>query len=88
MSFIDTCWLRYVCSVKSFFCIDANANIKGAVRLEHQFYALGQTCAHSCDLLLRNPQDIQDIPYAELKQRLEADGLTLDASHIAMPDIP
>lgn len=88
MSLIDACWLWYVHSVNGLCVIEADRNIKGAVRLEHQFYALGQACAHSCDLLLKTPQDIQDIPYEELKQRLEADGLSLDASRIPLPEIP
>lgn len=64
-----------------------STDVKGAVRLEHQFYALGQSCAHACDIFLKDKGDIQDISYLELKQRLEADGLVLDATRIPKPSI-
>ncbi|KAL4864494.1 hypothetical protein BDV12DRAFT_201019 [Aspergillus spectabilis] len=60
----------------------------GAVRLEHQFYALGQACANACDIALAGSEqlDVQDVPYEELKKRLLEQGAVLDASLVGKPD--
>ncbi|KAL2863224.1 FAD dependent oxidoreductase-domain-containing protein [Aspergillus lucknowensis] len=60
----------------------------GAVRLEHQFYALGQACANACDIALAGSVslDVQDVPYPALKERLLEQGAVLDASLVGKPD--
>ncbi|RSL56200.1 hypothetical protein CEP54_008960 [Fusarium duplospermum] len=57
----------------------------GAVRLEHQFYAIGQACANACDIALSKGLAMQDVPYTELGRRLSAQGVVLDASNVGVP---
>ncbi|KAJ3465060.1 hypothetical protein MRS44_005718 [Fusarium solani] len=57
----------------------------GAVRLEHQFYAIGQACANACDIALSKGLAMQDVPYLELGERLSAQGVVLDASKVGVP---
>ncbi|RSM08147.1 hypothetical protein CEP52_004873 [Fusarium oligoseptatum] len=57
----------------------------GAVRLEHQFYAIGQACANACDIALSRGLAMQDVPYTELGGRLSAQGVVLDASKVGFP---
>lgn len=58
------------------------------MRLEHQFYALGQACAHACDIALSNSISLQDVPYEKLKNRLLEQGTVLDASTVGVPFFP
>ncbi|KAL3450454.1 FAD dependent oxidoreductase-domain-containing protein [Aspergillus insuetus] len=63
----------------------------GAVRLEHQFYALGQAAANACDIALslgseESRIDVQDVPYDALKERLLEQGAVIDASGVGKPD--
>ncbi|KAL4882209.1 FAD dependent oxidoreductase-domain-containing protein [Aspergillus karnatakaensis] len=62
----------------------------GAVRLEHQFWALGQACAFAVDvgLAVRDGEglSVQDIPYEVLRERLMAQGAVLDAGVVGKPD--
>lgn len=51
----------------------------GAVRLEHQFHAIGQACANACAIALQGRLAMQDVPYEQLKQRLSDLGVVLDA---------
>lgn len=60
----------------------------GAVRLEHQFYAIGQACANACDIALRDGLAMQDVPYEALKERLLAQGVVIDASKVGVPSFP
>ncbi|KAE9578441.1 hypothetical protein CGCF415_v012742 [Colletotrichum fructicola] len=57
----------------------------GAVRLEHQFYALGQACANACDIALEKDASVQDVPYGPLRARLLKQGVVLDASTVGVP---
>ncbi|KAJ3545925.1 hypothetical protein NM208_g2265 [Fusarium decemcellulare] len=57
----------------------------GAVRLEHQFYAIGQACANACDVALSNGLALQDVPYPALQERLATQGVILDASKVGVP---
>ncbi|KAF4470246.1 Xanthan lyase [Fusarium albosuccineum] len=57
----------------------------GAVRLEHQFYAIGQACANACDIALSNGLALQDVPYPALRERLATQGVILDASKVGVP---
>ncbi|KAH8890199.1 hypothetical protein GQ53DRAFT_722106 [Thozetella sp. PMI_491] len=57
----------------------------GAVRLEHQFHALGQACANACDIALANGLSFQDVPYGSLRDRLLQQGVVLDADTVGLP---
>jgi hypothetical protein len=69
-----------------------NADIGvGAVRLEHQFYALGQAAANACDIALslssaESRRDVQDDPYDVLRGRWLEQGAVIDASGVGKPD--
>ncbi|GJC81844.1 hypothetical protein ColLi_04682 [Colletotrichum liriopes] len=60
----------------------------GAVRLEHQFYALGQACANACDIALEASIPLQQVPYQQLKERLLHQGMILDVSKVGAPEFP
>lgn len=60
----------------------------GAVRLEHQFYALGQACANACDIALLNSLAMQDVPYVALQERLLSQGVILDETSGGVPSFP
>lgn len=57
----------------------------GAVRLEHQFYAIGQACANACDMALEDGLAMQDVSYGKLQERLLSQGVILDASRVGVP---
>lgn len=56
------------------------------MRLEHQFYSIGQACANACDIALKASIPLQKVPYNELKKRLLDQGMVLDASTVGAPD--
>ncbi|CAI7619614.1 unnamed protein product [Penicillium manginii] len=61
----------------------------GAVRIEHQFYELGQACANACDIVLKDADahgSVQDVPYSVLRERLLEQGAVLDVSLVGKPD--
>lgn len=60
----------------------------GAVRLEHQFHAIGQACANACDIALEGGLSMQDVPYRALQERLLEQGVILDASTVGAPSFP
>lgn len=49
----------------------------GAIRLEWTFMALGQAVGTAASIAVKDGTAVQDVPYAKLKQRLEADGQVL-----------
>lgn len=57
----------------------------GAVRLEHQFYALGQAAANACDMAIEEEIGLHDVPYEPLKDRLLEQGVVLNASAVGVP---
>lgn len=57
----------------------------GAVRLEHQFYAMGQACANAADVAIAQGLALQDVPYNELKNMLVDQGVVLDDSSVGAP---
>lgn len=71
--------------VSSVYCAD---RFLGAVRLEHQFYALGQACANACDIVLEKSVPFQQVPYNELKERLLQQGAILDVGKVGAPTFP
>ncbi len=58
----------------------------GAVRLEHQFYSLGQAVGNACDIALAKGLAVQDVPYAELAVRLGDQGVIIDVTTVGAPD--
>ncbi|PCH08108.1 Hypothetical protein PENO1_002460 [Penicillium occitanis (nom. inval.)] len=59
----------------------------GAVRIEHQFYELGQACANACDIALaRGNLAVQDVPYDVLREQLLKQGAVLDVGLVGKPD--
>lgn len=61
----------------------------GAVRIEHQFYELGQACANACDIALNDvgtQGSVQDVPYSVLRERLLDQEAVLDVSLVGKPD--
>lgn len=63
-------------------------NYEGAVRLEHQFYAIGQASANACDIAISQGLAVQDVPYHILEERLVDQGVILDASKVGAPHFP
>ena len=64
-------------------------DIIGAVRIEHQFYELGQACANACDIALSESDTlacVQDVSYEVLRERLLEQGAILDVSLVGKPD--
>jgi hypothetical protein len=45
----------------------------GAIRLEWTFMAMGQACGSAAVIAARDGLDVQQVPYAALRQRLVAD---------------
>lgn len=61
----------------------------GAVRIEHQFYELGQACANACDIALgdlHSHAPVQDVSYDVLRKRLLEQEAVLDVSIVGKPD--
>ncbi|KJR83460.1 xanthan lyase [Sporothrix schenckii 1099-18] len=75
-------------NVLSATCPSASHVGYGAVRLEHQFYALGQACANAADLALSRQLRVQDVPYPALRARLEAQGVKVDVTTVGKPTFP
>lgn len=57
----------------------------GAVRLEHQFYALGQAAANACDMAIEKEIGLHDVSYESLRERLLGQGVVLNASLVGVP---
>ncbi|KAM5347752.1 hypothetical protein ACJ41O_007576 [Fusarium nematophilum] len=57
----------------------------GAVRLEHQFYALGQACANASDIAITQGCALQDVPYGDIRDRLVTQGVILDDTRVGAP---
>lgn len=60
----------------------------GAVRLEHQFYSIGQACANAADLAIEKDVPVQDVPYPALQARLLEQGVVIDATKVGAPIFP
>lgn len=75
-------------NVLSATCPSASHVGYGAVRLEHQFYAIGQACANAADLALAQHLAVQDVPYAQLRARLEEQGVKVDVTTVGKPTFP
>jgi hypothetical protein len=59
-------------------CLSASHAAYGSIRMEPVFMMLGQSGATAACLAIDAGIALQDLPYAELRKRLLADGLVLD----------
>ena len=62
--------------------------IPGAVRIEHQFWEMGQACANACAIALAASDgnfDVQDVPYDVLRGKLLEQVAILDVSLVGKP---
>jgi hypothetical protein len=59
-------------------CVSASHIAYGSIRMEPVFMILGQSAATAAALAIDADTPIQDLPYAPLRQRLEADDQRLD----------
>ncbi len=89
MPFFVSCGLWYVIP-RGFatLLVDFALTMTGAVRLEHQFYALGQACANACDIALEAAIPLQQVPYQQLRERMLQQGMILDVSKVGAPEFP
>ena len=61
-------------------CLSASHIAYGSIRMEPVFMVLGQSAATAAALALQTGRAVQDVDYAELRERLLADGQVLEAS--------
>ncbi|MEY5008925.1 MAG: Xanthan lyase precursor [Verrucomicrobiota bacterium] len=61
-------------------CVSSSHIAYGSIRMEPVFMILGQSAATAASLAIRNGVAVQDVPYAELRSRLLADGQVLEYS--------
>ncbi|HEX4141579.1 MAG TPA: FAD-dependent oxidoreductase [Candidatus Methylacidiphilales bacterium] len=59
------------------FCISSSHIAFGSIRMESVFMSLGQASASAAAIALKENLAVQDVPYPELKAKLEADGQVL-----------
>ncbi|MDZ4859806.1 MAG: FAD-dependent oxidoreductase [Candidatus Hydrogenedentes bacterium] len=61
-------------------CLSSSHMAFGSIRMEPVFMVLGQSAATATSMALENKQAVQDIDYAALRKRLEADEQVLEWS--------
>ena len=59
-------------------CLSASHIAFGSIRMEPVFFALGQVAGTAAAIALREACAVQDVPYAQLRARLLADGQVLE----------
>ena len=55
-------------------CLSASHMAFGSIRMEPVFFALGQVAGTAASMAVAKDAAVQDVPYAELSERLLADG--------------
>jgi hypothetical protein len=58
-------------------CLSASHIAYGSIRMEPVFMVLGQSAATAAVLAIDAGSAVQDVPYAKLRERLDADGQML-----------
>jgi hypothetical protein len=58
-------------------CVSSSHIAFGSIRMEPVFMILGQSAATAAGLAIDDGVDVQDVPYAKLRARLEKDGQVL-----------
>jgi hypothetical protein len=61
-------------------CVSSSHMAFGSIRMEPVFMILGQSAATAAVMAIDAGQDVQDVPYAKLRERLLADGQVLEYS--------
>ncbi len=59
-------------------CLSSSHIAYGSIRMEPVFMVLGQSAATAAVLAIDSDQCVQDVPYAQLRERLLADGQVLE----------
>ena len=59
-------------------CLSSSHIAYGSIRMEPVFMILGQSAATAAVMAIERNLAVQDVPYAELRERLEKDGQVLD----------
>jgi len=59
-------------------CVSSSHIAYGSIRMEPVFMILGQSAATAASLAIRHGVAVQDVPYAELRRVLQADGQVLE----------
>jgi hypothetical protein len=63
-------------------CVSSSHIAFGSIRMEPVFMILGESAATAAAMAIDAGQAVQDVPYAQLRERLEKDGQIL---HYARP---
>ena len=61
-------------------CVSASHIAFGSIRMEPVFFALGQAAGTAAAIACAKSAAVQDVPYAELRERLLADGQVVELS--------
>jgi hypothetical protein len=61
-------------------CVSSSHIAFGSIRMEPVFMILGQSAATAAAMALDSKRSVQDVPYAELNERLLKDGQVLEYS--------
>ncbi|MBP5791934.1 MAG: glycoside hydrolase family 97 catalytic domain-containing protein, partial [Kiritimatiellae bacterium] len=69
-------------------CLSASHMAFGSIRMEPVFFALGQAAGTAASMAAANGAPVQDVPYAELRDRLIADGQVISLEKTAPAPIP
>lgn len=69
-------------------CVSASHIAFGSIRMEPVFMILAQSAATAASLAMDRSIPVQEVPYAELRQRLLADGQVLEFSGRIQPKRP
>ncbi len=59
-------------------CVSSSHIAFGSIRMEPVFMILGQSCASAACLAIDDKLDVQDVPYAKLREQLLKDGQILE----------
>lgn len=59
-------------------CLSSSHIAYGSIRMEPVFMILGQSAATAAAMAIDAGQSVQEVPYAQLRERLQADGQQLD----------
>lgn len=66
-------------------CVASSHIAFGSIRMEPVFMILGQSAATAAVMAIEGKKTVQELPYAELRERLVADGQVLDLPPNAAP---
>ena len=64
-------------------CVSSSHIAFGSIRMEPVFMILGQSAATAAIMAIDSARAVQDLPYAELRQRLISDGQVLEYSAVS-----